>query len=921
MDSTIIAEDIPTEANTSDAAAVSPNPLRCPPPPLHQISPERLNQQRIPQSPSLHGFLVENDRPRTRDSMASDVQTKIALLNSLAGTTSVQSSPTRAGRGTGAPGPNMNAGAGVIGGAVFGGNPAATGVNNSNALQRAVMGYEEAQASLATMTAELERAREELASRKKRERLLSQRVEDLLEELQAEKEKRARDQESYAKEIKRCRKEAYRADLAVVESRQDLKEVRAELKRCQSEVQHERAEKEKSRQESFERAYALAGTVGEVEQLKDQLKVVEKERDAALLEIKANAVEKSDMLEKQDAVARQRTQSDDALSWSPKNEGETRLPSNHETLAPMQVEERLRTGAPADPRFDSIKFRLDYFEKKMEGLPVTPQEEIRFLKEELRCARRQHVEDAGTIHFMHMQCQFKACPCRLAEAKGERFVHDHEYDARLQQERSMKKRKISIEPSQTSPTVQEPGEEKDAQPKAYSKVSAQDRPGAAPEKRQSIALPPEPMPERLSGSGALGEPSILEEALEIPLPEPLPMELDARDETPERTAQLEDITQVLVEPGTVSKPFSFSTSTTSNPSSRARAPPLQHTESAAATLEHDLFDLSPPKPAPPRRPSTAMGILTVDSPIRLVPDSPRSVRASRHRIARSTTPAYGRDQDPTQLMTTTTKVALKGSPSRDSLHRRAQSRPNLPSQSPLASSVMSQLDDDDGGFTKETSASPAPNTLFPVTPLHKHSRSMHNLAQHHQTHAQTETDGCTRTWNPPQTIATTTTTTRVPLRGFEDADDIYSPERNHHANTHRNDYEHAHTEVLNVNLDMTALNTNVRAQDTNMTTVMRPLQPSSTSILGNIPGTPISREAALAQIRARRDRARSINLKRSTDGTGNGNAVKGVSKSPTKPKAVNGIPGGVGGLFARDKENAYGKREISQASAPGRFAY
>ena len=84
--------------------------------------------------------------------------------------------------------------------------------------------------------------------------MLSQRVEDLLEEVQAEKEKRGRDQESYTKEIKRCRKETYRAELAVVESRQDLQEVRAELKRCQAEIQHERTEKEKTRWRCYGRA-------------------------------------------------------------------------------------------------------------------------------------------------------------------------------------------------------------------------------------------------------------------------------------------------------------------------------------------------------------------------------------------------------------------------------------------------------------------------------------------------------------------------------------------------------------------------------------------------------------------------------------------------------------------------------------------
>jgi hypothetical protein len=88
-------------------------------------------------------------------------------------------------------------------------------------------------------------------------------------------------------------------------------------------------------------------------------------------------------------------------------------------------------------------------------------------------------------------------------------------------------------------------------------------------------------------------------------------------------------------------------------------------------------------------------------------------------------------------------------------------------------------------------------------------------------------------------------------------------------------------------------------------------------MLTNVPGTPISREAALAQIRARRDRARSVNLKRSLEGGNVGKENTGA-RSPTKgrPLVVNGIGkenAGLGGVRT--------VREISQASAPGRFAF
>lgn len=886
---TVVAVETHIESHHSN---ISPNPLKCPPTPLHPLSPERINQQRIPQSPSVHSYLMENERPRTRDSVSSDVQSKVAFLNSLATGASVQSSPTRPGRLGGAFHPNGNA------------TPNNNGHNNSNALQRAVMGYEEAQASLATLNAELEQAREELASRKKRERMLSQRVEELLEALQAEKEKRGRDQESYTKEIKRCRKETYRAELAVVEVRQDLQEARGEVKRYQAETTHERAEKEKSRQEAFERAYALAGMVGEMEQLKDRLKVVEKERDTALLDVKANAVEKSAMLDGEKVECKSVPKEEEGpMDSRQENEGGAQSISTlRPTLEGVKMLEP-PSFAPTLPSFDSLRRQLNYYDKQMEGAEILPEEEIEFLKQELTWARRKHVEDEELIHFMHMQCQFKACPCQMAEINGDRFVHDHVYDANLQQQRMSKKRKISNEIAQSPSAVQESTDFKLENPATGNGTSSEDTPipEAQPAEEETVSFPPEPSPECLV---RVSEVPALEEAMGVPLPEPQPMELDPKDDTPEPTAQLEEITQVLVEPGTASKPFSFSTSTTSNPTLRATAPSLRHAESASTVLENDLFDLSPPKQAPPRRPSTAMGILTIDSPIRLVPDSPRSIcgRERNHTL--------------TQSITTTTKIALKDSPPQNSLHRRAQSRPNLRSHSPLVSSVMSQDDDSAAHlqFANETSASPAANTVFPITPLHKHSRSMHNLAQHAQSQSQLQHR------SPPQTIATTTTTTRVPLRGFGDADDVFSPDHG------KGDaYGHAHTENLNFNMGMhsrtSATNSETSSQRQVSQTSTLSTSHTSASTLFNVPGTPISREAALAQIRARRDRARSVNLKKSLEGSGKENANSGGAKSPTKPRVVNGIRGvGAAALFG--KENVRRDiSQISQASAPGRFAF
>jgi hypothetical protein len=341
------------------------------------------------------------------------------------------------------------------------------------------------------------------------------------------------------------------------------------------------------------------------------------------------------------------------------------------------------------------------------------QDRLADLKSELRWERTQRQRADETIHMLQMECQFNACACRTAEARGERFVHDKVMDARVRGITAERKRKAN-----------------------------------------EVARPEPPKQPRTS--------DVLNESLD--------------------TAVLEDMTQVIVETNPRQRQFSFSTST--NCRFRATEPTPQLEQPQFAQPESDLFDLSPPKQAP-ARPSTAMGVMTLASPIRVVPDSPQTRPASG-------TPPSARIRSRT--------VALKDptSPLRHSAR--------APTRSPSFSAI------------------PAPATPGFHLPAHPVPRM--------QLHTQT------------QTISTTTT---VPLRGLE-SDDVFS--------------DHA---------------------------------PAT-------PGTPVSREAALAQIRARRDRARSVNLK---------SAAEKGSKTPGSARR------GLAAVIFADGQQ--GRRDFSQASAPGRI--
>jgi hypothetical protein len=651
--------------------------------PLYALSPERMNQQRrLPESPSLPNHLSSPERKHHRNS--SDVKSKVEFLNSLSGLNTPQS-------------------------------PSKQNVASTNAaLQRAMLGREEAEAQLFSVNAQL-------ADSHSRQLRIAERVESLMEELQVTKERQVHERQVFEKEVRKARKEAFKAGSATVKAQEDLKEARQELKTVKAEAQHNQDEKEKARQEAFERAYALAGLAEEMEVLREQLKSTEKERDTALVELQADVTPKVATPTRSDAQVQTEPI---ATENRPNSAGyDSRPTSKSEMVRPESCASRSVQILPTGPPITAplIKWGLAVLPQEIDVedddlLKATSSKELldrlADLKSELRWEKSQRQRADETVHMLQMECQFNACACRMAEARGERFIHDKALDAKVRANTAERKRKAN-----------------------------------------EAARPEPPKQPRTS--------DIVNESLD--------------------TAVLEDMTQLIVETNSRQQQFSFSTST----NSRFQATqPTQHLEQLQFALpETDLFDLSPPKQAP-SRPSTAMGVMTLASPIRVVPDSPQPRPAS-------------------------------GTP--PSAHRRSRTVALKDPTSPLRHSARAHT------RSPSFSAIPAPATpgyCFPPNPTPRM-----------QLHTQT------------QTISTTTT---VPLRGL-DNDEVFS--------------DHA---------------------------------PAT-------PGTPVSREAALAQIRARRDRARSVNLK---------SAAEKGSKTPGSARR------GLGAVVFADGQ---GRRDVSQASAPGRI--
>lgn len=372
--------------------------------PLYPVSPDRINQQRLPQSTSFQDLLLSPKHHRN----SSDVQSKVAFLNSLNNRASINTSPQQHG--------NANA--------------------TTAALQRAIIGREEAESSLRSL-------RDEMAEAQIRERKISERLESLMEELQSTKERQVYERQVYEKEIKRSRKDAFRAGSALVKVQEDLKEARTEVRSLKSTVQKEKSEKEQAKQEAFERAYTLAGLTEEMQALKEQLKSFEAAKEAEVLNHDAN-----DLQIKQELPSEPIKEDDVAVESEDDQEiGMRFLPTGNSKQGAALEGPKRRHISERPPltyaMLDDLKFaepiivgrrRESFHKTTFDDEELHIEDRMEDLYAEYLFEKKMRAEAEDLVEFMHMECQFMTCACRTAEKRGQRFIHDWEWENRTRSE-------------------------------------------------------------------------------------------------------------------------------------------------------------------------------------------------------------------------------------------------------------------------------------------------------------------------------------------------------------------------------------------------------------------------------------------------------------------------------------------------------
>lgn len=341
-----------------------------------------MNQQGIPASPSLPADLLTLHHKSTKG--VSEVQAKVAFLNGLS----------------------------------RGGSPVHASQANNAALQRAVLGREEAESALAS-------AQEELSDAQLRERRISERLESLLEELHGTKERQAHERSIFEKEIRKARKEAFRAGSTVVKLQEELKHSKSETRALQEEVAAERHAKDKAKQEAFERAYTLAGLTEELEVLKGKLQSMETANHSNKLEIRAHEIRREDFGRLSLA------EGDLAFLTTPRRPKRVAPDSARSPAPEIEASDAVQDTPPKRQRLSEVKSAVE-----SQGTPTAvleiDSEAMEDLRDELVFERRRRTEAEEMVHFLNIECQFERCSCRIAERAGGRYIYDADYFEKFQ---------------------------------------------------------------------------------------------------------------------------------------------------------------------------------------------------------------------------------------------------------------------------------------------------------------------------------------------------------------------------------------------------------------------------------------------------------------------------------------------------------
>ncbi|KAI9829969.1 MAG: hypothetical protein M1819_005941 [Sarea resinae] len=350
--------------------------------PLFAISPERTNQQRMPQyglpsSPSLPSM----------GSLRSPTNSEFSVKNRVAQFDSIDKDMATRKKVADA------------------------------ALKRAEMGREEAEFVAKTVKDELARLKKEVGERQEREKRVAERVDRLMEDLHRSKDEHRRDQLTFEKEIRKTKKDAFKSASILVKLQEELKATRSTLRLTQADLANEKEFTKKRDHDAFNAESKLAEVQQELFQIQQQSHTLEAERDELKQSLKDGELVQEELLKKQQEQVRTVEAERDALKKSLREEEVARIAAEGRIALPIP---------PEGDEFSSPK-------KKRKAAPTTAKpitatqvndEEMISLKEQVAIERVQRENAEKLVTYMKLECQLRCCSCRILEERGRHYVHD-----------------------------------------------------------------------------------------------------------------------------------------------------------------------------------------------------------------------------------------------------------------------------------------------------------------------------------------------------------------------------------------------------------------------------------------------------------------------------------------------------------------
>ena len=213
------------------------------------------------------------------------------------------------------------------------------------------------------------------------------------EELQRSNETQAHAHSVYEKEVRRARKEAFKASSALVNLQEELKSARNKYTLMREEVDVQRRKVNTKEEENSSIQCLLFELEQELEKQKKQNRLVWEERDALKTSLKD--MESARTVSERAAAP--------ALSKSKEDSPTPRKRSR---------------------RSESMKENVD---------PKAPhvQDQLEIVEDQLRVEKRMRLRADDQIHFLKMECQFQCCSCRVAERQNIEYVHDDTMAAQM----------------------------------------------------------------------------------------------------------------------------------------------------------------------------------------------------------------------------------------------------------------------------------------------------------------------------------------------------------------------------------------------------------------------------------------------------------------------------------------------------------